>query len=128
MFDQEAPETVWLGSETSEEIIRRNPTVGSSEQRRLSTLPAGHPQGYAQCFEAFIDDTYATILGEHREALPTFADGVRSARIVDAVVQSAQAGQQVTVETRTDVRAAPDSLQTPSTHLSGGSLHVPTHP
>lgn len=97
VFDQQEPETAWVGRETSEEILRRNPSVGSSEQRRLSVLPPGHPQGYAQCFEAFVDDTYATIRGEQRDGLPTFADGVRSARIVDAVVTSAASGASVEV-------------------------------
>jgi predicted dehydrogenase len=63
----------------------------------LSKLPAGHPQGYAQCFENFIDDTYAAVRGEAREGLPTFDDGARSAHIIDAVLDSAKTGQWVTV-------------------------------
>jgi predicted dehydrogenase len=97
VFDQENPETAWLGSEASDEIIRRTAGHGAPDARRLSTLPAGHPQGYAQCFEAFVDDTYAAVRGEHRDGLPTFADGVRSARIVDAVVESARTGTRVAV-------------------------------
>ena len=61
---------------------------GSAEQRRLSYLPAGHTQGYGDCFAAFVADTYAAISGEQPDGLPTFADGLRSARIVDAVVRS----------------------------------------
>ena len=97
VFDQENPETVWLGSAASAEVLARDPGRGSAEQRRLSTLPAGHPQGYAQCFENFVADTYAAIRGETREGLPTFADGVRSARIVDAVIDSARSAQWTTV-------------------------------
>ncbi|WP_208025760.1 Gfo/Idh/MocA family protein [Amycolatopsis acidicola] len=98
VFDQENPETVWLGSEASAEILARDPGRGSGEQRRLSSLPPGHVQGYAQCFENFVADTYAVIGGEHRDGLPTFADGVRSARIVDAVIESARSGQWVAVK------------------------------
>ncbi|MDQ4490825.1 Gfo/Idh/MocA family oxidoreductase [Sinomonas sp. ASV486] len=90
VFDQENPETVWLGSEERAEVVPRDPARGSAEQRRLSVLPAGHPQGYAQCFENFIADTYAVVGGEERQGLPTFADGVRSACIVDAVIESAR--------------------------------------
>lgn len=98
VFDQENPETVWLGTGRYAQIIHRDPHLGSSEQRRLSTLPAGHPQGYAHCFDAFVSDTYAAIGGEMREGLPTFADGLRSARVVDAVIESARNGVQVTVQ------------------------------
>ncbi|MEV0601820.1 Gfo/Idh/MocA family oxidoreductase [Streptomyces sp. NPDC050315] len=88
VFDQENPETVWLGGLDGSRLVVRDPGHGAAEQRRLSALPAGHPQGYAQCFEAFVADTYAAIGGERREGLPTFADGLRSARLVEAVLQS----------------------------------------
>jgi predicted dehydrogenase len=88
VFDQENPETAWLGGASSDEVLHRSPGHGSADQRRLSVLPAGHPQGYAQCFDAFVDDTYAAVRGEHREGLPTFRDGARSADIVAAVVDS----------------------------------------
>jgi len=98
VFDQENPETVWLGAAGSAEVLHRDASIGSSEQQRLSSLPAGHAQGYAQCFENFVADTYAAVRGENPEGLPTFADGVRSARIVDAVVESARTGTRVTVD------------------------------
>lgn len=98
VFDQENPETVWLGSQTLAEVVQRDPAQGAPEQRRLSVLPAGHPQGYAQCFENFVADTYAAVRGERREGLPTFHDGVRSAHIVDAVLRSARTGRWVDVE------------------------------
>jgi predicted dehydrogenase len=97
VFDQENPETLWLGSEASAEILQRDPSRGSPEQKRLSHLPAGHPQGYAQCFENFVADTYASIQGEMREGLPTFTDGLRSAHIIDAVIRSATTGVWVNV-------------------------------
>ncbi|MGC0239391.1 Gfo/Idh/MocA family protein [Arthrobacter sp. SD76] len=92
VFDQENPETLWLGEENAAIVLQRDPSQGSPEQRRLSRLPAGHAQGYAQCFEAFVEDTYAAVRGDERPGLPTFADGLRSAIIVDAVVASARSG------------------------------------
>ncbi|MER7717642.1 Gfo/Idh/MocA family oxidoreductase [Streptomyces flaveolus] len=94
VFDQENPETAWLGGPDGNRILVRDPESGSAEQRRLSVLPAGHAQGYAQCFEAFVADTYAAVRGdltpEQRDGLPTFTDGLRSARLVDAVLRSAR--------------------------------------
>ncbi|QKW57669.1 Gfo/Idh/MocA family oxidoreductase [Stenotrophomonas sp. NA06056] len=90
-FNQEDAERLWIGlPDQREEIFVRGPGAGSAEQRRLSVLPAGHAQGYGQCFEAFIADTYRAIEGECPEGLPTFDDGVRSARIVDRVIASAR--------------------------------------
>ncbi|MGW5646782.1 Gfo/Idh/MocA family protein [Saccharopolyspora sp. NPDC003752] len=89
VFDQEEPERIWLGGTDGNRILVRDPEHGSPEQRRLSKLPAGHAQGYAQCFEAFVADTYAAIDGGSPEGLPTFEDGLRSARLVDAVLRSA---------------------------------------
>ncbi len=89
-FDQEQPESFWLGTDDGSRSVVRDPASGSAEQRRLSYLPAGHAQGYGDCFAAFVADAYAAIRGERRDGLPTFADGVRSARIVDAVVRSSR--------------------------------------
>ena len=99
VFDQENPETIWLGSATGsgDTILHRDPSQGAADARRLSQLPAGHAQGYAQCFEAFVADTYAAIHGDTPDGLPTFEDGVRSAHIVDAVVESARTGTWVAV-------------------------------
>ncbi len=93
-FDQEHPEELWLGEEEGSRTLVRDPNQGSSEQRRLSTLPAGHAQGYAQCFEAYVADSYAAVDahnggGEVPEGLPTFADGARAAAICDAMLTSA---------------------------------------
>lgn len=90
-FDQENPESFWTGTAEGSRVFVRDPDSGPPGQRRLSYLPAGHPQGYGDCFAAFVADTYAAIGGEQPDRLPTFADGVRSARIVEAVVSSAAA-------------------------------------
>src|SRR5690606_19642532 len=90
-FDQEDCERLWIGHpDQREEVFVRGPGAGSAEQRRLSVLPAGHAQGYANCFEAFVADTYRAIAGERPEGLPTFEDGLRSALIVDRVIASAR--------------------------------------
>lgn len=93
VFDQENPESIWFGRVNESRMMVRDPEHGSAEQRRLSVLPAGHPQGYAQCFDAFVADAYRAIAGETPEGLPTFADGTRSARLVDAVLASHRTGQ-----------------------------------
>ena len=89
-FDQEDSERLWIGlPDQREEVFVRGPGAGSAEQRRLSVLPPGHAQGYGNCFDAFVADTYRAIVAERPEGLPTFEDGRRSALIVDRVIASA---------------------------------------
>jgi predicted dehydrogenase len=102
VFDQEQPEQLWIGADEATSLLVRDPNHGSAEQRRLATLPAGHAQGYAQCFEAFVADSYAAVdahdgQGEVPEGLPTFADGARAAAICDAMLKSADSRQWETV-------------------------------
>jgi predicted dehydrogenase len=102
-FDQEHAEQLWIGTEESQQVLVRDPNHGSAEQRRLATLPAGHPQGYAQCFEAYVADSYAAIdardgVDEVSDGLPTFADGARAAAICDAMLRSAADSRWVEID------------------------------
>ena len=70
----------------------------SSEAARYVTLPGGHPQGYHECFDAFVAETYAAIAGaDPPEGLPQLDDGVRAVRITEAVLESARRGTWVEV-------------------------------
>jgi predicted dehydrogenase len=93
MFDLESPEQLWLGRREGTTLLVRDPSQGSAEQRRLAFLPAGHAQGWGDCFEAFVRDTYAAIRGEAHAGLPTFSDGARSMSIVEAVLRSSATNQ-----------------------------------
>jgi predicted dehydrogenase len=89
-FDQEAPERLWVGARDRHQIVLRDPAQLSAPAARYATLPAGHAQGYGDAFNAFVADTYATIRGEAApDGLPTFDDGLRAARITEAVLASA---------------------------------------
>ncbi|MEJ8284024.1 Gfo/Idh/MocA family oxidoreductase [Curtobacterium citreum] len=89
-FDQEQPESAWFGNERGAQIVVRDPSQGYPDQRRLAIVPSGHPQGYLDAFAAFVADTYTAVrTGVAPDGLPTFADGARSADIIDAVIGSA---------------------------------------
>ena len=60
-------------------------------------LPPGHPQGYQDCFNAFVGDTYGAIGGSAPDGLPTFADGARAVALVDAVISSSESSTWVEV-------------------------------
>ena len=88
-FDQEQPESLWLGSREQTTILVRGSESMSPEARRLSVLPAGHPQGYQDCFNGFVADVYSEVAGERRPGMPTFRDGLRAAELTQAVLASA---------------------------------------
>jgi predicted dehydrogenase len=93
VFDQENPETVWLGGADESRSLHRGAGRTAPDQRRLGVVPPGHPQGYTDCFAAFIADVYAAITtGTRPEGLPLFADGLRSARLVDAFLSASTTG------------------------------------
>jgi predicted dehydrogenase len=88
-FDQESPDSLWIGGRASNQVVMRGAEGTSEAAARYSILPAGHPQGYQDCFNAFVADTYAAIAGVRPDGLPTFADGLRAAQLTEAVVESA---------------------------------------
>lgn len=96
-FDQEDPERLWVGGLEANQILLRDPATASPDAARYSSLPAGHPQGYQECFTHFVGDTAAAIGGAEVDGLPTFADGRRAAALAEAVVASARAGTWIEV-------------------------------
>jgi predicted dehydrogenase len=96
-FDQERPETLWVGGREASEVVARDPAHLAAEAARYSLLPPGHPQGYQDCFDAFVADTYRAIRSGGGAAavdgLPTFADGARAADITAAVLRSTGTGR-----------------------------------
>ena len=89
-FDQEHPEELWCGSREALTIVRRDPATLSPAAARFAFLPGGHPQGYADCFDAFVADFYDSVgSGLAAVGMPTFSDGLRAALITDAVLVSA---------------------------------------
>jgi predicted dehydrogenase len=91
-FDQESPELLWRGRRDGAALDYRDRDFLSPAAARLARLPAGHPQGYADCFDAFVADVYAEIRGERApNGVPRFADGRRAVQITEAVLTSAAA-------------------------------------
>ncbi|HXH36935.1 MAG TPA: Gfo/Idh/MocA family oxidoreductase [Plantibacter sp.] len=96
-FDQEAPETLWLGKRAGSQIIPRDADQLHPDAARLSIVPSGHPMGYQDAFNGFIADSYAAMAGQSPEGLPVFADGLRAVRITEAVLDAAADGTWVRI-------------------------------
>lgn len=97
-FEQEDPERLWVGRREHSYLLRRDPDLLSPEAARVNTLPAGHPQGYQDAFNAFIADAYVAASGSGvPDGMPTFADGLRATILTDAVLESVRTGTWVEV-------------------------------
>src|SRR5690554_260827 len=97
LFNQEEPETLWLGRRSGSQLLAREAAELSADAARLSLVPAGHPMGYQDAFNAFVADSYAAASGASPEGLPVFRDGLRAVTVTDAVLTSAADGAWVDV-------------------------------
>ncbi|MCG7208489.1 Gfo/Idh/MocA family protein [Streptomyces arenae] len=88
-FEQERPEELWVGGREGSQLLLRDPATAAPDSARLSVLPPGHALGYQDAFTAFVTDVYRAVRGETPEGMPTFADGLRAARLTEAVLASA---------------------------------------
>lgn len=91
-FDQEEPETLAVRGVDGTVVLPRGSAAMDPSAARYSRLPPGHPQGYQDCFDAFVADVHAAVRGERPDGLPSFADGVRAAALTDAAGRSIAAG------------------------------------
>ena len=97
-FEQERPDRLWVGGAAGATILERGSGFEAPEAHRFERVPAGHPQGYQDCFDAFVADVYAALDGSAPDGLPTFADGYRAAVLTDAVLASVADGGWVRVD------------------------------
>jgi predicted dehydrogenase len=97
-FDQELPDSLWVGGREANQILRRGAVASDATVARYNMLPPGHPQGYQDSFTAFVSDVYTSVQGTPVDGLPTFADGLRAAQLTEAVLQSAKQQTWVEVE------------------------------
>jgi predicted dehydrogenase len=95
-FDQESPDTLWIGGR-GHNIVLPRATEDQTVDARYDLVPTGHPQGYQDCFTSFVSDVHAAIRGEAPDGLPTFVDGHRAALLTQAILASARSEQWVDV-------------------------------
>jgi predicted dehydrogenase len=99
-WNTENPENLWIGHRGQpNEIMKRDAGLMHPIAAATSAYPAGHVEGYPDTFRALFNDVYAHVLsgGEGQAAYPTFADGLRSLVVCDAIGESSRTGTWVTV-------------------------------
>lgn len=96
-FDQEQPEKLWYGLRGESRSLVRDPATLGTDAARYARVPAGHAQGYQDCFDHFVGDVAAAVRGEDVDGLPSFTDGLRATVVAEAVLASARDGGWVEV-------------------------------
>jgi predicted dehydrogenase len=99
-WNTENPENLWIGHRGQpNEIMKRDAGLMHPIAAATSAYPAGHVEGYPDTFRALFNDVYAHVLsgGEGQAVYPTFADGLRSLMVCDAIGESSGTGTWVTV-------------------------------
>jgi predicted dehydrogenase len=93
-FWQEEPNRLSVGGRDGTRLLERDTGALHPDAARLSLVPSGHPQGYLDCFDAFVADAYAAMRGERPEGLPTIEDGVRAVELTEQVMRACEDGEQ----------------------------------
>ncbi|MFB8386355.1 Gfo/Idh/MocA family protein [Microbacterium sp. NPDC055910] len=92
-FDQENPDRLEIGTAEGTLIVPKGvETMPDPEVGRYITTPSGHAQGYQDAFTLLMSEMISAVRGHAVGGMPTFADGVRAARITDAVIASSRQG------------------------------------
>jgi predicted dehydrogenase len=93
-WTSERIEELWIGHRNrANELLLRDPPALGAEARAVNTAPGGHAEGYIETHRALFRRVYEAIAAGGPPAdpdYPTFADGVRSLRLGDAIAQSAR--------------------------------------
>jgi predicted dehydrogenase len=92
-WNTENPENLWVGHRGEpNQILKRDPGMMHPAAAATTSYPSGHVEGYPDTFKALFADFYAHIAsgGVGVAKYPTFAAGVRSLMVCDAVAQSAR--------------------------------------
>jgi len=95
---QEEQNVLWIGHHNLPNCeLMKDPSLVSPEVRRYVHLPGGHQEAWSDAFFNLIRDAYGWIRDgaapdKKPTLLPTFADGYRSTRLVEAMLKSHAAG------------------------------------
>jgi predicted dehydrogenase len=76
VFDHDRPEQLWVGGRSESRLLVRSAEDLAPAAAAYVTVPAGHPQGYQDCFNAFVADCYRRRRRGHaRRACPASPTG-----------------------------------------------------
>jgi predicted dehydrogenase len=87
-WNQQDPNTHLHRTAAGNTIVQRDPEALPHDSTWMSTLPAGHAEGYIDAFRNVIFRAWSAMQGQDMR-YPSFADGARGIRLVEAAIRSA---------------------------------------
>lgn len=100
-FNSENPEALWIGRrDRPSETLLRDPALLAPEARAITDYPGGHAEGFPDTFKQLYKKVYAAVetgRPPDHPNYPTFADGVYSLQVGEALFQSARENRWVPV-------------------------------
>jgi predicted dehydrogenase len=91
-WNTECPDELWIGHRNSpNEIVIKDPSLLAEGARSFADLPGGHSEGYDDTFKQVFRRFYRRVADRNAPIdYPTFEDGIRQLRVLDAVLASSQ--------------------------------------
>lgn len=91
-WDQEQPDQLWTGQRnTPNQIVVKDPSLLTGKAQSYADLPGGHSEGYDDTFKQVFRRFYRSVADRTAPVeYPTFEDGLRQLRILDAVLASSE--------------------------------------
>jgi predicted dehydrogenase len=91
-WNSEAPEELWIGHRDGpNEILIKDAVMMSPEAASYTDLPGGHAEGYPDTFKQVFRRFYRRVMDSGAPIeYPTFVDGIRQMRVLDAVLESSK--------------------------------------
>ena len=92
VWDGERPEELWIGHRNKpSELLIKDATLFPDAARSYSDLPGGHSEGYDATFKQTFRRFYRRVADPAALVeYPTFEDGLRQLKLVDAVLESSK--------------------------------------
>jgi predicted dehydrogenase len=91
-WNAECPDELWIGHRNSpNQIVVKDPSLLTNEASSWADLPGGHSEGYDDTFKQIFRRFYKRVADEKTPIeYPTFEDGIRQMRVLDAVLDSSR--------------------------------------
>ena len=91
-WNTEYPDELWIGHRNSpNEIVIKDPSLLAEGAKSWADLPGGHSEGYDDTFKQIFRRFYRRVADSQAPIeYPTFEDGIRQLRVLDAVLDSSQ--------------------------------------
>jgi predicted dehydrogenase len=92
VWDGEKPDELWMGNRNEPNRIGvKDPSLLVGDAASYADLPGGHSEGYDDTFKQVFRRFYRTVANRNAAVeYPTFEDGLRQLKIIDAVLESSR--------------------------------------